>query len=72
MTDEKKQIIIDQSRTQTAPATILNTLRLNDDPDDPVFKSRDLYNFRATIRKKALEPFTPIQALLRMLRNDDD
>ena len=72
MTDEAKQIIIDQSRNQATPATILSTLRMNDDQEDPVFKNRDLYNFRASIKKKALGPFTPVQALMRMLRNNDE
>ena len=68
MTHEVKQNIAQQSRTQATPATILTSLRLNgDDPEDPLFKSKDIYNARAAIRRRALGPLTPIQALMKFL-----
>ena len=71
MTNETKQIIIDQSRNQTTSTIILSTLRMNDDQKDSVFKNRDLYNFRAFIKKKTLKSFTSVQALMRLLRNNE-
>ena len=68
MTDEVKQNIEQQSRTQATPATILTSLRLSgNDSEDPLFKSKNIYNARAAIRRRALSSLTPIQALMKFL-----
>ena len=69
---------------QTAPSRILSSLRIPDpmtgvnheDPEDPVivnpmFKPRDIYNVKAQLRREALGPLTPVQALIRELDQGD-
>ena len=69
MTNEMKQIIIDQSRIHATSTTILNALRCKDDSFDSIFKNRNMYNFRATIKKQAFRLFTSVQNLMKLLRN---
>lgn len=71
MTDEVKQSIARQSRTQAAPATILTNLRLDGNSENPVFKRKDIYNVRAAIKKDALDFLSPIQALMKFLTDAD-
>ena len=68
---------------QTAPPKILSSLRIpdpttgvNNDPEDPyiinpLFKPRDIYNFKVQLRREALGPFTPVQALIPELNEGD-
>ena len=72
MTDEVKQNIEQQSRTQATPATILTSLRLSgNDSEDPLFKSKNIYNARAAIRRRTLSPLTSIQALMKFLNQTE-
>ena len=79
MTTEVKSEISRALTVQTVPSKILSSLRIpdpttkvNDDPEDlyiinPLFKPRDIYNFEAQLRREALGPLTPVQALIREL-----
>jgi hypothetical protein len=60
-----------QSRARITPRQMLTTLRLDNDPDNPMFKAADIYNVKAALRRDALGPLTPIQALLQNLHRDD-
>jgi uncharacterized protein YpbB len=58
---------------QTALFKILFTLRLDVVFDDSsLFKSRDIYNLKAKLRREDLESLTLIQALMRELNNQND
>ena len=69
MTHEVKQNIAHQSRTQITSTTILISLRLNDNNDskDSIFKSKNIYNERASIKRRVLSSLTLIQALMKFL-----
>ena len=60
------------TRAGCKPTQIITTLRLNDDPEQPLNKSRDIYNLKAATRAKALESLTPTQAILILLHANDD
>ena len=62
MTHEMKQNIAHQFRTQVTSTTILISLRLNDNnnSEDSIFKSKNIYNVRAFIKKRALNSLTSI------------
>ena len=70
-TDEIKSEIARQVKVQTAPAKILSTLRLNGDEENPIFKTRDLYNLKTEMKRTALGPLTPVQALMKQLDGQD-
>ncbi len=73
MTFEMKSDISRQLTMQTALFKILFTLRLDVVFDDSsLFKSRDIYNLKAKLRREDLESLTLIQALMRELNNQND
>ena len=59
------------SRAESTPAQIITKLRLNEDVENLIVKSRDIYNIKAAARAKALKSLTPTQALLVLLYADD-
>ena len=68
MTDEVKQNIEQQFKTQITSATIFINFRLSDnDSENSLFKSKNIYNAKAAIRRKALSSLTLIQALMKFL-----
>lgn len=69
MTDEMKDQIRIQSRTETRPQQILTHLRLDTNEEDPIIKAQDIYNQRALMRHETLRNLTATQALLRELSN---
>jgi hypothetical protein len=75
MISEIKSDISRQLIVQTASSKILFTLRLdfafNDDLNF-LFKSRDIYNVKAKLRRDDLNSLTSIQVLMRELNRDDD
>jgi hypothetical protein len=73
MTFEMKSDISRQLTVQTAFFKILFTLRLDVVFDDSfLFKSRDIFNLKAKLRREDLESLTLIQALMRELNNQND
>lgn len=70
MTSEIKEQIAHQTKTET-PQQILTTLRMNENEEDPVFKAKDIYNQRQSIRHESMGNLTPTQALLKELGNND-
>ena len=60
------------TRAESRPAQIVTKLRLNEDAENPLIKSRDVYNIKATARAKALGSLTPMQALLVLLYANND
>jgi hypothetical protein len=73
MTFEMRSDISRQLTVQTAFFKILFTLRLDVVFDDSsLFKSRDIYNLKAKLRREDLESLTLIQALMRELNNQND
>ncbi len=71
LTDQIKANIAHQSRARIRPRQMLTALRLDSDPDNPMFKAADIYNAKAALRRDTLRPLTPIQALLQNLHRDD-
>jgi hypothetical protein len=84
MTEEVKSEIERSLSVQIRPAQVLFSLRLADsvtgvdfeNPENPriinsMFKARDIYNVKAQMRREALGPLTPVQALIRELDQDD-
>jgi hypothetical protein len=72
MTFEMRSDISRQLTVQTASFKILFTLRLDiANFDSSIFKSRDIYNLKAKLRRENLESLTLIQALMRELNQDD-
>ena len=69
MTHEIKQNIAHQSKTQITSTTILISLRLNDNNNskDSIFKSKNIYNERASIKRRALSSLTSIQTFMKFL-----
>ncbi len=67
MTDEIQKKIAKQSRTRITPKQILIILRINENSNNSVFKTSNIYNAKALIRRQALESLTLIQALLQNL-----
>ena len=80
MTAEVQSEISRALTVQQAPSQILSSLRIpdpvtgisHDDPSDPrpvnpLFKPRDIYNFKGKLRRETLGPLTPIQALIQEL-----
>ena len=63
--------IRNQSRTQITPVKIVSHLRLNTDEELPLLLRQDIYNARAHIRREALGPLEPTQALMKYLNGDD-
>ena len=85
ITAEVKDEISRQLTVQTAPSKVISSLRIPDlttginwdDPANPrvvnpMIKPRDIYNLKAQLRREALGPLTPIQALIRELDQSDD
>jgi hypothetical protein len=68
---------------QTKSSQILSSLRILDSIDsssadsensiviNSMFKSRDIYNLKAELRRETLKSLTSIQALIRELDQDD-
>ena len=69
-TDEIKSDITHQMKVQIAPGKILSSLRLNDE-ENPLFKARDLYNFKGKMKRETLGSLTPLQALMKQLDEKD-
>jgi len=70
LTNQIKDGIANQSRARITPRQILTALRLDSDPDNPMFKAADIYNAKAALRRDALGPLTSIQALIQNLHRD--
>ena len=64
--------IVSMTRAGSRPAQIITKLRLNDDAENPMIKSRDIYNIKAATRAKALGSLTPTQALLVLLHANNN
>ena len=58
-------------RKNSKTFSILTDLRLNQDEEDSLFKSRDIYNVRVYLRNKKLSLLTSIQTLMKALTNDE-
>lgn len=71
LTEEVVEVIKNQSRVDIAPAKTITTLRLDTDEENPMFKSQDIYNAKAEIKRQALGGFTPIQTLMHQLDRED-
>ena len=71
LTLDVRDDIVNMSRAGSTPAQIITKLRLNEDVENPIVKSRDIYNIKAAARAKALGSLTPTQALLVLLHADD-
>lgn len=71
MTPELIDKIARATQTQATPAYIINSL-LDDDDENPKVTAKDIYNAKAIVRRRALGPLTPTQALLKWLTNDPD
>lgn len=69
--DKVKSDIVRQVQVQTASRKILFFLRLNADEKNPFFKTRDLYNFKAKMRREKLGPLISVQALMKHLDEKD-
>jgi hypothetical protein len=72
MTFEMRSVISRQLTMQTVFFKILFTLRLDVVFDSSLFKSRDIYNLKAKLRREDLKSLTFIQALMRELNNQND
>ena len=72
MTREVLAEIAKRVKQGSKTATILGGLRMNHDEENPIFKTRDVYNARAYLRQKELGPLTPTQALMRALSDDEE
>jgi hypothetical protein len=70
LTNQIKANIAHQSRSRITPKQILTTLRLDSDPENPMFKPADIYNAKAALRRDTLSSLTPIQALLQNLHRE--
>ncbi len=84
MTSEIKSEIFRQLTVQIAPSQILSSLRVVDSITEvdwkdsenlriinSMFKSRDIYNVKAQLRREILDPLTSIQVLIQELDRDD-
>ncbi len=75
MISEMKSDISRQLTVQIASSKILFTLRFdfaNFNDINSLFKSRDIYNVKAKLRRDDLDSLASIQALMRELNRDDD
>jgi hypothetical protein len=64
--------VVRQLVVRIASLKILSTLRLDDsNANNLIFKSRDIYNMKAQLRRDDLESLTFIQTLMRELNQDD-
>jgi hypothetical protein len=71
MTSDVKKQIAHQIMTKTSSQQIVTALRTNEEEEDSVFKMKNIYNQRQSIRHEALRNFTSTQALLKELENRD-
>jgi hypothetical protein len=83
LTSEIRNDIARQLRVQTKSSQILSSLRIFDLIDssssdlensvviNSLFKSRDIYNLKAKLRREFLRSLTSIQALIRELNETD-
>ena len=71
MTEKIQLNIARQIRIQNRSSKILLILRLDVDEKFSLFHSRDIYNAKIAIRRKALESLTSVQILMRQLNDDD-
>jgi outer membrane lipopolysaccharide assembly protein LptE/RlpB len=78
ITREMRNDIFRQLIVQIASSKILFTLRLDfanvsfDDDLNLLFKSRNIYNIKAKLRRDDLDSLTSVQALMRELNRSDD
>ena len=73
LTDEIKEIVVNQTRAGSRPSQVLSTLRLGTkDEEDPIFKARDIYNIKSKARADSLGSLTPVQALMQQLHVRED
>ena len=70
-TSEVEAMIITQSADRATPGDILHKLNKGHE-EDPIWKTRDIYNVKWNVRHRMLGPLTPTQALLRWLHDDDE
>ncbi len=71
LTPAVQDLITRESRVGVKPTQILSALRLDKDEENPMFKRKDIYNAKSAIRAKALGSYTPIQALIIELYNQE-
>ena len=67
MIEKMKSIIQTQCKINTDIKNILSAIRLNIDSENSLFKTRDVYNQRQSMRQKAMSSDTSIQSLMRKL-----
>ena len=71
MTPQILETIETQSNLNVPPQKIIAGLRVGGDDEDPKFLTKDIYNAKASMKRKNLGSLTPIQALLRNLELGD-
>ena len=83
--NQHRQEIVRSLSVQTRPSNVLSALRIEDPTPDsirwdhagdpvvvnPIFSNRDIYNLQAQLRRDALGPLTPIQALIQEFDKGD-
>jgi hypothetical protein len=67
---EVKKNIARQSQLQIQLFKILSRLRLNADEESLMFKTRDIYNTKAKIRREELDSLSSVQALMKQLNEE--
>jgi hypothetical protein len=71
LTSEVKQQIATQTKTKASSQQILHTLRAIENEEDLIFKIKNIYNQRQSMRYEALSNLTSTQALLKELGQGD-
>ena len=59
-TDELKELIVSQIRIGASSKQVIAAIRSGTDEENPLVKPKDVYNERATQRRKQLGPLTPV------------
>lgn len=71
-TEKVIEQIANHARTGAPSQQTLTHLCLGQDPENPLFKNRDIYKERERLRQQALDGLTPIQALMKELVQQDN
>ena len=71
LTSQVEETIIAQSANRVTPADIMYGLN-HGLKDDPIWKTRDIYNAKFKFRQKMLGYLTPTQVLLKRLHSSDE
>jgi hypothetical protein len=71
MTSDVKEQIAVQIITETSSHQIITSLRATENEKDSIFKIKDIYNQRQSIRHESLKNLTSTQTLLKELSSED-